>query len=108
MKSQSLTHATVVENNSIVGIIGRKAIKQLGFGYEYSGLDDVELGIFDMLQASQVMECTPPQVSLSTTIDEAATLMAEGAYTGLPVVHDGQPIGIVDINDIVLSLLRAT
>ena len=107
MKSQSLTHATVVENNSIVGIISRKAIKQLGFGYEYDGHDDVEMGIFDMLRANQVMERNPPQVNLSATVGEAAALMAKGAYTALPVVYKRQPVGIIDINDIVYFLLGA-
>ena len=108
MKSQSLAHATVIEDNKIVGIISRKAIKQLGFGYEFNGRDDVETGIFDMLQASQVMERGTPQVALSSSLGEAAALMANGAYTALPVVHEGQPVGIIDVHDIVLFLLKTS
>ncbi len=108
MKSQSLAHVTVLEENKIVGIISRKAIKQLGFGYEFGNLDDVETGIFDMLQANQVMERDTPQIALSATIEEVAELMAKGAFIALPTVHEGKPVGIVDINDIVLFLLKTT
>lgn len=106
MKSESLPHVTVIEEGKIVGIISRKAIKQLGFGYEFDGYDDVETGLFDMLQASQVMEHTPPQVPLSATVGDVAKLMANGAYAALPVVHNEQPVGIIDINDILLFLLE--
>ncbi|MEC3880817.1 CBS domain-containing protein [Parapedobacter sp. 10938] len=108
MKNRSLEHVTVVEDHKIVGIISRKAVKQLGFGYEFEGHDDVEMGIFDMLQANQVMERDPPQVDLSATVGEVAARMAEGAYTALPVVFEGQPVGIVDIHDIVRFLLEAS
>ncbi|MGV3763660.1 CBS domain-containing protein [Parapedobacter sp.] len=106
MKNRSLAHVTVLENHEIVGIISRKAIKQLGFGYEFDGHDDVETGMFDMLQANQVMERNPPQIALSATVGEVAALMAKGAYTALPVVYEDQPVGIIDINDIVLFLLE--
>ncbi len=106
MKSQSLAHVTVLEENKIVGIISRKAIKQLGFGYEFSDYDDVETGILDMLQANQVMERDTPQIALSATIGEVAELMAKGAFTALPTVHEGKPVGIIDINDILLFLLK--
>ncbi|HWK99677.1 MAG TPA: CBS domain-containing protein [Parapedobacter sp.] len=106
MKSQSLAHITVLEQSEIVGILSRKAIKQLGFGHKFNGLDDVETGIFDMLQAGQVMERDTPQIALPATIREVAELMANGAFTALPVVHENKPIGIVDINDIVLFLLK--
>ena len=106
MKSQSLAHITVLEENQIVGIISRKAIKQLGFGYEFNGRDDIETGIFDMLQAGQIMERDTPQIALSATIGDVAELMARGAFTALPTVHEGKPVGIIDINDIVLFLLK--
>src|SRR5690606_9254805 len=72
MNSQSLAHITVLEDNKIVGIISRKAIKQLGFGYEFSGRDDVEIGMLDVLQAGQVMERDTPQIALSATIGDVA------------------------------------
>lgn len=108
MKSQSLAHITVLEQSEIVGILSRKAIKQLGFGYEFNGFDDVETGIFDMLQAGQVMERDTPQIALSATIGEVAALMANGAFTALPAVHESKLVGVVDINDIVLFLLKTS
>src|SRR5690606_25266058 len=106
MKSRSLAHITVFENNEIVGIISRKAIKQLGFGYEFDGHDDVETGMFDMRQAQQAIGLGPPQVALSATVGEGAGLGATGAYTARPVVHGGRPVGSRDIRDSLPFLLE--
>lgn len=107
MKSQSLAHITVLEENQIVGIISRKTIKQLGFGYEFDGHDNIEAGILDMLQVGQIMERDIPMVTLTSSIEDVAELMALGAFTALPTVEAGKPVGIIDINDIVLFLLKS-
>lgn|SRR5690606_32864900 len=106
MKSQSLTHITVLEAHRIVGVISLKSIKQLGFGYESGSHDDVETGILDMLQAGQIMERNTPHIALSATIGDVAELMARSAFSALPTVHEGKPVGIIDINDIVCYLLK--
>lgn len=108
MKQHTLAHVPVVEQNKIVGIISRKAIKQLGFGYEFDGRDDVELGMFDMLQVNQVMDGGTPHISLSATVGEVAELMAKNEFIALPAVHQGKPVGVIDIYDIVLFLLKAS
>ncbi|WP_353196408.1 CBS domain-containing protein [Parapedobacter defluvii] len=59
MKKFQLKHIPVIDVDKIVGIISRKDILHLGFGYEYDGREDVEIGMFDMLQADQVMVKKP-------------------------------------------------
>src|SRR5690606_14223260 len=103
---QSLAYVTVLDGHQIVGIISRKAIKQLAFGYEANGYDDVETGVLDMLEAKQVMERDTPLISASAPIDDVAELMARGKFSALPAVDAGKPVGIIDISDIVLFLLK--
>ena len=107
MKDHSLAHVPVMDHHKVAGIISRKTIKQLGFGCAFDGHDDVEIGLFDMLQAGQVMVRDTPHVSLSATVGDVAELMAIGDYSALPAVHDGQVAGIIDINDIVRFLIKA-
>jgi len=106
MMRHNLKYICVTDQEKrVVGIISNKQIKRLGFGYEYDGHDDVELGMFDMLQVDQVMDKNPPIVSSQTIVLEVAELMIAKDLTALPVVHDGKVDGSIDINDILLFLL---
>ncbi len=106
MKRNKLQHIPVMDRDQIVGIISRKSIKRLGFGYTYDEREDVEVGMFDMLQADQVMDKNPPQVSPEDPVLEVAELMATQDFAALPIVHEGKPVGVIDINEIMLILLR--
>lgn len=91
----------------IVGIISRRDILHLGFGYEYDGREDVELGVFDMLQADQVMVRNPALASPELTVAEVGGMLAQARMLALPVVDANQNlIGTVDINDVLLFLLK--
>lgn len=93
--------------DQIVGIISRRDVLHLGFGYEYAGREDVELGMFDMLQADQVMVRSPAVASSDLTVAEVANMLAETGMLALPVVNtNGSLVGTVDINDVLLFLLR--
>ncbi len=95
-----------MDADKIVGIISRQDILHLGFGYEYDGRQDVELGMFDMLQADQVMVRNPARASPESTVAEVAELLAKAGIPALPVVDaDKNVIGTVDINDVLLFLL---
>jgi CBS domain-containing protein len=106
MKRDRLMHIPVMDQGKITGVIGRKNIQRLGFGYTYDGLEDVEMGMFDMLQVDQVMDKDLPLVALDATIWEVGELMATQVLEALPVVHEGKLVGLIDINDILLFLLK--
>lgn len=106
MKRNNLMYIPVTDQGKIVGVISRKAIKRLGFGYVYEGRDDVETGMFDILQADQVMDKDLPQINAQATVREVAELMATHDFAALPVIHGDTPLGVVDINDILLFLIE--
>jgi len=107
MKKFQLKHIPVIDVDKIVGIISRKDILHLGFGYEYNGREDVEIGMFDMLQADQVMVKNPTLISLDSSVLEVAELIAKADMHALPVIdEDKNVVGTIDINDILLFLLR--
>src|SRR5690606_17401561 len=107
MKRLQLKHIPVTDADKVVGIISRRDILHLGFGYEYDGRKDVELGMFDMLQADQVMVKNQTLVSPESTVEEVAELLLKAGMLALPVVvADGNVTGTVDIYDVMLALLR--
>jgi len=107
MKKLQLAHIPVTDRDRIVGIISRRDLLHLGFGYQYEGRSDVELGMFDMLQADQVMVRNPPRVTPESTVAEVAELLATKELPALPVVDTGGAVvGTININAIVLFLLK--
>ena len=106
MKTNMLMYIPVVAHGEVIGIIGRKNMQRLGFGYTYEGYEDIEIGLFDMLQVDQVMDKDLPSVALDAAMWEVAELMATNGFAALPVVHERKPVGFIDINDVLLFLLK--
>lgn len=102
-----LRYIPVMDHDRVIGIIGRKDMLRLGFGYTYEGREDIEIGMLDMLQVDQVMDRDLPLVALDAIVWEVAELMAIQDFAALPVVEEGKLVGLIHINDILLFLLKA-
>ncbi len=53
------------------------------------------------MTASQIMTRNPRTASPTTSVPEAMAIMTEGRFRHLPVVEDGELVGIVSIGDVV-------
>ncbi len=106
MKTEGLLHLPVVDGRHVVGIISKNDIQRLGFGYTYEGRDDVETGIFDMLQVDQVMVKHPPLAVPQSTVLELSELMVAKDVAALPVVAaEKSVLGTISMKDLLLFLL---
>lgn len=54
-------------------------------------------------RADEVCSSGLVSVEASTSVDEAVTIMRTSAVRRLPVVEDGQPIGVVSIGDLAVN-----
>lgn len=104
MKIHGLKHIPVLQDNKIVGVISKRDIQRLGFGYVYEGKEDIELGMLDMLQANQIMTPTTLMVPLNASIIEVVEIFVTNDLIALPVMDQGNLVGTLAIHDMLRLL----
>jgi CBS domain-containing protein len=86
----------VVEGNTLVGILSERDIVRALSVHGAGALG---------LPVSSVMTRNVQTIKRDTSVEQAMTLMTQGRFRHLPVVEEGQLIGIVSIGDIVKARL---
>ena len=98
------------ENGELIGIVSEKDLLYA------SPSPATSLSIYEMhymlsrLQVTELMTADPVTVTPDTLLEEAALIMADNKIGGLPVVKDGNLVGIItetDIFKVFLELLGA-
>lgn len=90
MKENDIGFVPVVEGNRLIGVVTDRDLVIRGYAERRSGSASVEEVITtDMITANP-----------DTTIGEAAELLARHQIRRLPVVENGQLVGIVSIGDL--------
>lgn len=107
MKSKKIRRLPVVDSvGRLVGIVTRGDIR------EASPSDATSLSIYEVhyllaqLTIDHIMTKNPKMVTPDTPIKEAARLMLENKISGLPVVDNGQVVGIITESDIFEALIE--
>ena len=98
------------ENGELIGIVSEKDLLYA------SPSPATSLSIYEMhymlsrLQVTELMTANPITISPDTLLEEAALIMADNKIGGLPVMKDGNLVGIItetDIFKVFLELLGA-
>lgn len=89
MKNENIGFIPVVEGKKLVGVVTDRDLVIRGYAEKHSGSTAVE----------QVMTKQPVTASPDMTVDEAAKLMASRKIRRLPIVENGDLIGVVAIGD---------
>lgn len=106
-RRHKIRHIPVVNNKKIIGILSLTDLLRLSFVDTY-GEDDstVDTAIYNMLGIEQVMADNPVHVSSTKTIREVAQILAVNEFHALPVVDNGNLVGIVTTTDLLNYLLE--
>jgi CBS domain-containing protein len=90
MKQNDIGFIPVVEGKKLIGVVTDRDLVIRGYAEKHSGSTAVE----------QVITRDVATITPDTTVDEAAKLMAREKIRRLPVVQNGELIGVVAIADL--------
>lgn len=106
-KEHQIRHIPVVENRKIIGMLSLTDLLRISFADgAYEDETDVETIVYNMFTIPQVMAKNLKQVTSDTTIKEVAEILAEKEFHALPVVENGNLVGIVTTTDLINYLLE--
>ncbi|RTE03970.1 CBS domain-containing protein [Paenibacillus whitsoniae] len=90
MKEHDIGFVAVVDGKKLIGVVTDRDLVVRGYAEKHSGSTAVE----------QVISKDVATISPDTSIDEAAKIMAKEQIRRLPVVQNGELVGVVAIGDL--------
>ncbi len=107
MKKNKIRHIPVVSGTKLVGMLSLTDLMRISFVDNYSEDEGmVDTAVYSILSIPKVMVNNPESVTTDFTIKEVAELLAEKEYHALPVVENGNLVGIVTTTDLIKYLLE--
>lgn len=85
----------VVQDGALIGILTDRDIRR-------------HVGVEERTRVGAAMTETPLSVSPQTTIEDAVQLMLKHQISGLPVLENGQLVGIITTSDVLRAFLEMT
>jgi CBS domain-containing protein len=92
MKQHDIGFVPIVEGRKLVGVVTDRDLVVRGYAEKHSGSTSV----------TEVMTKDIRTVPSSMTVDECARLMADNQIRRLPVVEEGELVGVVSIGDLAI------
>jgi CBS domain-containing protein len=92
MKQHDIGFVPIVEGRKLVGVVTDRDLVVRGYAEKHSGSTSV----------TEVMTKNIRTVPSFMTVDECARLMADNQIRRLPVVEEGELVGVVSIGDLAI------
>ena len=106
-EEHKIRHIPVVSNKKIIGILSLTDLLRISFVDTYGEEDSqVDTAVYNMLSIEQVMVKDPVHISPSLSIKEVTEILAKKEFHALPVVDNGELVGIVTTTDLLNYLLE--
>lgn len=106
-KKKHIRHIPVVSGKEIKGMLSYTDLLRISFADAVDETEDfVDTVVYNMFTIEQVMTKNVVSIPSSTSIKEAGELLASKEFHALPVVDDGQLVGIITTTDLIKYLIN--
>lgn len=106
MQTHRIRHLPVLRKGKLIGILSLTDLMRLSFSDNFGETEsEADVAIFEMLGIRHVMKSNPETVSPAQTIREVAEILAHREFHALPVVENGEVIGMITTTDLIRYFL---
>lgn len=106
IRKNKIRHLPVMNGNVVSGMISRTDLNRLTFGALFENQEGADESILEMLKIPQVMTSKPRTISSGDSIRDVAEIFSKEEYHALPVVDNGELVGIVTTTDLIAYMLE--
>ena len=106
-KKHHIRHIPVIKGSTAIGMLSYTDLLRISFADAIEDEDtNVDTIVYNMFTIEQVMAKNLVTVTSTATIKEVAEILSKKEFHALPVVNDGNLIGIVTTTDLINYLLE--
>lgn len=106
-KRHKIRHIPVVNGEVIIGMLSYSDLLRISFADAvYDNEEEVDTLVYNMFTIDQVMVKDVVTVPPTATVKDVAKVLSEKEFHALPVVDDGNLVGIVTTTDLLNYLLK--
>ncbi|MGA1227698.1 MAG: CBS domain-containing protein [Tamlana sp.] len=105
-KRHHIKHIPVVSGETVIGMLSYSDLLKISYAYVSDDEHHVDTVVYNMFTIEQVMTKDIVTITSETTIKEAAEILAKGEFHALPVVEDGDLVGIVTTTDLLNYFIK--
>lgn len=106
-KQHHIRHIPVVSGDIIIGMLSYTDLLRISFADAvHEDETEVDTVVYNMFTIDQVMTKNVVTVNSETTIKDVAEILTKNEFHALPIVDEGQLVGIVTTTDLINYLLE--
>ncbi len=104
-ETKHIRHIPIVSGKKVVGMLSHTDLMRISFSDLDEDENEINSVVYDLFSIEQVMAKSVVSVSSETTIKETAEILTKHEFHAVPVVDDGELVGIVTSTDLIQFLL---